>query len=210
MDSAEKREPELHLRVQSDGPADDSAGAAEDGELIQRAQAGNADAFSELVQRHQDRLYNMLYRMSHNHADAADWTQAAFLKAWQALDRFDGRAGFYTWLYRIATNLAITEFRTRRRRGTSTTDFPAGGEPASEHAGPAERVELREMHDRAARALAELPDEYRAAVVLKDVEGLDYATIAEILEVPVGTVRSRIHRGRTLLQQTLHDKDLPA
>lgn len=207
MDSAEKREPELHLRVQPDGPADDSATATEDAELIERAQTGSSDAFGELVQRHQDRLYNMLYRMSHNHADAADWTQAAFLKAFQALDRFDGRAGFYTWLYRIATNLAITEFRTRRRRATTSTEFAPGTEPVAPSDGPNERVELREMHERTARALADLPEDYRAAVVLKDIEGLDYAAIADILEVPIGTVRSRIHRGRTLLQQTLLDKD---
>ena len=204
MESAKKRELPLQLHVQPETSGDE-ARDAEDSVLVQRAQNGDSEAFAGLVERYQDRLYNMLYRLSHNHADAADWTQAAFLRAYEALGRFDGRASFYTWLYRIATNLALTEFRTRARRATASTDFGPGNEPSRTTTDPADRMELKEMHERASRALAELPEEYRAAVVLKDIEGLDYAGIAAILEVPVGTVRSRIHRGRTLLQQALQD-----
>lgn len=210
MESAAYREPQPTPRVQRDDRSPDrtaaEGSASAETDLIRRAQRGDADAFGALVERFQDRLYNTMYRMTHHHADALDLTQTALLKAWRALPRFDGRAGFYTWLFRIAMNLATSRYRSRGRRTTvslsetgpgALRDAPGAGE------GPADAMLRAESEQRLARALGELGEEYRAAVVLKDVEDLDYATIAKILDVPIGTVRSRIHRGRALLRDLL-------
>lgn len=182
---------------------------ANDSDLAARAKSGDSTAFEELVARYQHRIYNVCYRMCHNHADALDLTQTAFLKAYEALPRFQIQARFYTWLFRIAVNTTLSHRRNQRRRPTLSLSggddedrmyeppAPANG---SDPAGDAERDELhRELEE----ALQRLDDEFRAPVVLRDVEGLDYAAIAEILEVPVGTVKSRIFRGRTMLREML-------
>ena len=177
-----------------------------DGELVRQAQRGAAEAFAELVARYQDRVYNTCYRLCHNHDDALDLTQTTFVKALENLPRFEARAEFYTWLFRIATNLALSERRSRRRRPSVPLDNPDSHgrlhEPSERH-NVAERIEQKEMHQRVEEALERLEPEFRVAVVLKDIEGLDYATIATILEVPLGTVKSRIHRGRLMLREML-------
>ncbi len=181
-----------------------------DAELVDRAQAGASPAFAELVLRYQDRVHNLCYRMCGDHADALDLTQSTFLRALESLHGFERRANFFTWLFRIAVNLAISRRRQRRRRKTASLDGDGaeGGRPADalpdrESIDPAAALERRELHERLAGALAEMDEDFRAAVVLRDVEGLDYATIAEILDVPTGTVKSRIARGRTLLREAL-------
>jgi RNA polymerase sigma-70 factor (ECF subfamily) len=149
--------------------------------------------------------------MCRNHADALDLTQATFMRALEALGQFERRANFYTWLFRIAMNLTISSRRTAARRAIRPLDSageqrpagPPGREPVASH--PAEQHELQE---RVARALARLDEDFRAAVVLKDIEELDYAQIAEILGVPIGTVKSRIHRGRLVLRDLLRDERL--
>ncbi len=187
-----------------------------DAELVQRAQRGAPAAFAELVTRYQDRVYNTCYRMCHNDADALDLTQTTFLKALEALPRFQRRANFFTWLYRIAVNLTLTQRRTKSRRALQSLDRGLDEEHdpptpvASERDCDVSRAaEQRELHERVESALAELEDEFRAAVVLKDIENLDYACIAEILGVPVGTVKSRIHRGRLMLRGLLRDERKP-
>ncbi len=183
-----------------------------DSELVQRAQAGAPAAFAELVSRYQDRIYNTCYRMCHNDADALDLTQTTFMRALEHLDRFRRDANFYTWIYRIAVNLTLSARRARTRRGThslgANNDGWQGYEPPDQapHVGAA--VERDEVRSRVEAALAALDDEFRAPVVLKDIEGLDYASIADILEVPLGTVKSRIHRGRLLLRDLLAEKDV--
>ena len=178
-------------------------------ELVRRAQAGDADAFAALVARYQDRIYNTCYRMCRNDADALDLTQTAFLKALQALPRFDARARFYTWLYRIAVNLTMTLLRQRRRRRTGSLDGGPRDEAKLERAAPSEAtavegaLEAAERRARVELALSALDEEFRIAVVLKDVEDMDYATIGEILGVPIGTVKSRIYRGRMMLRERL-------
>lgn len=180
-----------------------------DAELVRRAQSGVPAAFAVLVSRYQDRVYNTCYRMCHNHADALDLTQTTFLKALEALPRFEQRANFFTWLFRIAVNLTMTHRRTSGRRRTGSLDAGAEEtgrrEPAAHGADTdaAATVEQEELHARVAWALAQLDDEFRAAVVLKDIEDMDYAAIAEVLGVPIGTVKSRIHRGRMLLRELL-------
>ncbi len=181
----------------------------DDAELVQRAQRGGAEAFAELVSRHQDRVYNTCYRLCHDHATALDLTQTTFLKALEALPRFEARSSFYTWLFRIAVNAAFSERRARRRRQTVSLDDPDASGRGRESAAPPERhdaartAERKEMYQQVEAALDRLEPEFRVAVVLKDIENMDYATIAEILEVPVGTVKSRIHRGRLMLRDLL-------
>ncbi len=181
-----------------------------DADLVRRAQGGVPEAFAELVARYQDRVYNACYRMCHHEADALDYTQAAFVKALENLPRFRGEAGFYTWIFRIAMNQCLSHRRAQRRHPTGSLDAvggdgrraPADRRPASQ----ARTVADGELRQRVAWALGQIDEEYRAAIVLKDIENFDYAEIAEILEVPLGTVKSRIHRGRLLLRDLLRDE----
>jgi len=176
-----------------------------DAELIRQAQAGAVEAFAELVARYQDRLYNVCYRLCHDRAAALDLTQTAFLKALEALPRFGGRARFYTWLYRIAVNLAVSERRRRREILTSweTQDGRVFQPAGLAQVGALRGLEEQERQAQVQAALDELEPEFRAAVVLRDIEGLDYRQIAEILGVPVGTVKSRIFRARSALRRFL-------
>jgi len=180
-----------------------------DAELVQRAQGGDPAAFAGLVSRYQDRVFNTCYRMCHHQADALDLTQAVFLRALEALPRYRSSANFFTWMYRIALNLMLTDRRRHRRRRTLPLDASGRhtpAEPAAHEPDGSEVVRRQETAARVQWALDQLDDEFRAAVVLKDIENLNYATIAEILGVPVGTVKSRIHRGRLLLRDLLNEE----
>lgn len=177
--------------------------AVSDTELVRRSQTGDADAFAALVSRYQDRLYNLCWRMCRQDADALDHTQAVFLRALEALPRFEARANFYTWLYRIAVNHVLTAQRTARRRGDVSLEVVGDGFAERTSASPPRVAEEHEDVERVRRALAELPEDYRVVVVLRDIEDMDYATIAEVLELPAGTVKSRIHRARQLLAERL-------
>lgn len=187
--------------------------ADSDDQLVLAAQAGDGAAFAQLVERYQDRVYNTCLRMCGNAADALDLTQTAFLRALQALPRFEVRSNFYTWLFRIAVNVVLSQRRRDRARPTLTLHrFEEGNavdEPADQHADvqPEHGAERGEWQQRIAAALAKLEEEFRVAVVLKDIEELDYAEIARILHVPLGTVKSRIHRGRMMLRQLLENQE---
>jgi RNA polymerase sigma-70 factor (ECF subfamily) len=179
-----------------------------DAYLVRRAQHGEPAAFALLVTRYQDRVFRTCYRMCHNHADAADLTQITFLKALEGLKTFESRANFYTWLFRIATNAVISERRRRQRHGVLPLDEDDAGERGRATRSPrepdaADVVDRQEQSERVAAALAQVDEEFRAALVLKEIEELDYATIAEILSIPLGTVKSRIHRGRLMLRELL-------
>lgn len=181
---------------------------APDAVLVRRAQDGDTDALSTLVTRYQDRIYNACYRMCNHEADAMDLTQTAFLRAFQAIQRFEARSSFFTWVFRIAVNLTMSHRRQRSRRASISLDQPDGEAtwialPDKQAADAALDVERHELCQRLQAALARLDDDFRIAVVLKDIEDMDYATIAEIVDVPVGTVKSRIHRGRTMLRKLL-------
>lgn len=169
--------------------------------LVDRARQGDADAFGLLVRAYQHRLVNFAGAMLGNAADAEDVAQEAFLRAWRSIGGFRGGSSFKTWLYQIAANAARTS-RTRRRgrpeepRGDAAATPEAFGQPRA-----ADDVEAAVVdRDRLDRALQALPEEWRAAVVLRDVEGLEYAEIARALQVPIGTVESRIFRGRARLR----------
>jgi RNA polymerase sigma-70 factor (ECF subfamily) len=180
----------------------------DDATLVPRARRGDPDAFAELMARYQDRVYNTCYRLCGDEADALDLTQATFLRALESLSRFEARASFYTWLFRIAVNLALSARRQRRRRPTVPLADPDDSRLARQdrRSDPAQEIDVRETYAQVQAALERLEPEFRAAVVLKDIEDLDYATIAEILEVPIGTVKSRIYRGRTMLRALLLDE----
>lgn len=185
----------------------------EDVRLIDRINAGETDAYAVLVRKYQDRVFNTCWRISGHLEDARDLTQDAFLKAFERLKDFRQQSGFYTWVFRIAVNLALTHRRTAARRRTVSLDdaFGATGTQAESLAhrvagsgdDPARAVGDAEMHAVATKALMALDDDARAVVVLRDIEGFGYDEIAEILEIPRGTVKSRLHRARLALCQAV-------
>ncbi len=178
-----------------------------DDDLIAQCLSGSREAFSELVKRYQNRLYTCVYRILGNPEDSMDVVQEAFLSAFVSLRRFKGRCRFSTWLHRIATNCAINLKRERKAR-YSLEDYSTANEPFDPNDAnqPSYELEQAEVVARVRRALATLEPEERALLIMKDADGLRYSKIASILDVPVGTVRSRLHRARMklsgLLQQT--------
>jgi RNA polymerase sigma-70 factor (ECF subfamily) len=168
---------------------------------------GDSAAYGELVRRYQDRLYNSILRMVGNAEDAQDVVQDAFLHAYQALDGFKGDSLFFTWLYRIAINTAITLKRKHRvtLRLDSGREDGAGVEPvdASEYSQPGHLLEQAELERQIQQALNRLSPEHRAVLIMKDMEGQKYEVMAEVLQVPIGTIRSRLHRARMELRDLL-------
>ncbi|HWB11719.1 MAG TPA: sigma-70 family RNA polymerase sigma factor [Pirellulales bacterium] len=173
----------------------------DDTQLIESALAGNSAAFGELVRKYQDRLYNTMVHLVGSTEDAKDVVQDAFVKAFVKLGSFQRSSAFYTWLYRIAFNTAMS--RQRRRRETRSIDDDCGHDPTDPAAVPAERLEQEELAAQVRRALETLSEEHRTVLVLRDIDGCEYEAIAEILEVPLGTVRSRLHRARLQLRDQL-------
>lgn len=182
----------------------------EDAVLVRQIQAGDVQSFAHLVAKYQDKVFNAAWRVCGNLDDARDVTQEAFLKALESIGSFRGRSGFYTWIFRIAMNLALTHRRKSARAPTLSLDGPDGhgrapalrmGQSASPN--PAARTDSAEIRAHVADALQNLDEDHRAVVVLRDMEGFDYAEIADILEIPRGTVKSRLARGREALRQAL-------
>ena len=184
--------------------------AERDEDLVRRFRAGEPDAFTEIVRRHQQRVYSLCLRMLGEADTAADVAQDTFLTVLRKLESFRGDAAFTTWLHRVAVNACYDELRRKRRRPILHVVSDDGPEhdPGPSFADHADEV-VGTSH--AAAALASIPEEFRVAVVLADVQDLAYDQIAEILEVPVGTVKSRVHRGRLALAAALgiHDRGEP-
>lgn len=170
-------------------------GGREDNALARDAASGDRRALEVLLERHFDLVHAVCRRITGNPDDALDATQEALIAVTRHIARFDGRARFTTWLYRVATNAALDELRRRRRRPVPSESVPDGQRPAFEKG-----VEARLDID---AALADLSPDFRAAVVLRDLCDLEYDEIAEALDVPIGTVRSRIARGRAALADRL-------
>jgi RNA polymerase sigma-70 factor (ECF subfamily) len=171
--------------------------------LARRAAQGDRGALEQLLTAHADHVHAVCRRVLADPEDALDATQEAMIAIARGIATFDGRSRFTTWMYRVATNAALDEARRRQRRPTPVEDVGATAPPAFGSVGGAavdERVSTRLDVDAALRAL---PEEFRAAVVLRDLADLDYAEIAEVLGIPPGTVRSRISRGRALLHTAL-------
>jgi RNA polymerase sigma-70 factor (ECF subfamily) len=185
--------------------------SADDQRLIADCLKGDTAAFGELVRRYQERLYNSVYRLLDNAEDAQDVVQEAFLNAYQSLESFKGDSLFFTWLYRIAVNTAIS--LKRKRRVTMRLEVGRDGEQTIEPVDPSDlsrpehALEQAEEGQRIRQALARLSPEHRAVLVMKDMEGQKYETMAEILQVPIGTIRSRLHRARLELRGLLEKNE---
>ena len=179
-----------------------------DAEAVTRSRNGDQDAFRVLVERYQGRAYRLAARLLGDADLARDAVQEGFLKAYGSLGRFEGRSGFYTWLYRLVFNLCI-DMRRRDRSsrhvewndeiaaGVETADAPPLG------AGPAAELDRLELRTALARAVEELPEDARRTLLLREVDGLSYAEIAAALGIPKGTVMSRLHHARRRVRQLL-------
>ena len=169
--------------------------------LISRARGGDREAFGELVEQYRDNVYRLAYRMCGNAYDADEAAQEAFVAAWRALPNFRGDAKFSTWLYRLTTNAAIDVMRREKRHQTVGDGEMI--EVADDADSPQETVERTEQQEAVQKALATLSEEYREVLLLRYMEELDYAEIAEVLQLPSGTVKSRINRAKAALKTAL-------
>jgi len=179
---------------------------SDDAQLIDRTLSGQSAAFGQLVLKYQDRLYNTVFHVVGHAEDARDVVQEALVQAFLKLDTFHRDSAFFTWLYRIAFNVAVTH-RRRRRPAASFDQIrqTAGLEPVDSGDGPTDRLEREDRCRQVRQALDQLSEEHRMILVLREIDGCCYETIAEILDLPVGTVRSRLHRARMQLREQLKD-----
>jgi RNA polymerase sigma-70 factor (ECF subfamily) len=209
------------LNPSSNGPTPQFSPADADAELLRKVRAGDRSAFGSLVLLYQDRLYTAVVRMVGDREEARELTQETFVRALTKMDGFRGDSGAYTWLFRIAMNLSISRLRKVKRQRTFTlSDSPApraaasgGGEDQAQglldriaDSGvptPADRVEHRERDEQVLAALGRVDPEYRALLVLRDIDGLDYQQMADLLGVPLGTLKSRLFRARKALADEL-------
>ena len=183
-------------------------------DLVRRCQAGDTEAFDELVTRYRTRVFGMIYNMVHSEQDAWDLAQDSFLKAWKSITRFRGRSSFYTWIYRIVMNVTIDWLRKKHVKGAGTEFDDAiqlrEVDPASQtvpktEALPYETMERGEIRTRIGKAIAQLSPEQRAVILMKEIEGMQYHEIAEALGCSIGTVMSRLFYARKKLQNLLRD-----
>ncbi len=175
--------------------------AAQDARLLARVLDGDHDAFNQIMRNHEDRVFSVCLRIMGSRDLALDAVQETFLTAFRKADQFKGNSALGTWIYRIAVNTCYDQLRKQKRRAA---------DPIPEHLDPVDHTAEDAMDSAALRpelqrALAELPDEFRSAVVLADIEGLGLSQVAEIVGVPVGTVKSRVFRGRRLLADMLRE-----
>jgi len=181
-----------------------------DAELVRQARQGDRNAFQELVERYQRKVYAMLLGMLHDHETAWEASQETFIKALRSLEHFKGEASFYTWLYRIAVNVAIDLQRREGRRplvGVADETIEAQETVREElrRTDPFRAVRNRELGERVRAAIEQLTPEHRAAILLREVEGLSYQEISRVMGVAKGTVMSRLHYARKKLQALLED-----
>jgi RNA polymerase sigma-70 factor (ECF subfamily) len=184
---------------------------ASDAHLIWRVRSGEREVYGQLVLRYQDRLYNVCRRVCGSEEDARDVVQDAFLKAFQGIGGFREGSSFFTWLYRIAMNMALSQRRRARIRLAAPLDESHNGQMNRTADGRMRNTDLsdsvgtekNEDHQRVADALSRLDEHQRAVVVLRDMDGLSYDEIGEILELTAGTVKSRLHRARQALRDLL-------
>lgn len=196
------------------GMVSSRGGAMEtDAEMVEAVQAGDATAYRGLVEKYQGRIYAVMYGMVRNREDARDLTQEAFVKAYRNLHGFRADSRFYTWLYRIAMNLAIDFVRRRGRAPVSAgaeedvtlRDASRGIEDADRIDGPRRELERKRLYGAIMDAVDELPENQKQVILLREVEGLSYKEIAEVLDIAEGTVMSRLFYARKKLQARLAD-----
>ena len=177
----------------------------EESRLIQRASGGDPAAFNELLGAHERRMYAVALRMCGNPEDAQDCLQETMLRVWRAISGFKGQSSFSTWVYRITMNTCLDELRKRKNRPNTSLDglVDAGWSPADEDDTPEKHAVRREARKSLEGFIQELPEDMRAAVVLRDIQGYAYDEIADILGTNVGTIKSRISRGREKLREKI-------
>lgn len=204
LDKFSDRRAEVSSRTMPDGTVSDH-------ELIERTRNGDDEAFAAIVGRYRNPITNYLYRFLNDYEEAVDLAQETFVRVYYAIDRYHTGFAFSTYIYRIATNLAISELRKRKRRrifsltglfqgeGDEATEF----QPADERPLPDADIVDSERDRVIAKAIATLPEKYRVPIILRDIEGCTYEEIANILELGLGTTKSRISRARGLLKEKL-------
>jgi RNA polymerase sigma-70 factor, ECF subfamily len=186
------------------------APAASEAALIDRARAGDRSAFEELVRRHADRLYAVVRRFVSSADEAEEVTQEAFLRAWRGIDRFEGRARFFTWLYRIGINEAKRRAERQPRVPVLSLDDEPVPEAPDWSEAPEARLGQRELLSALEAAVRALPSEYRAPLVLRDIEGLSTREAAEVMGLGEAAFKSRLHRARLAVRRALDDYFLEA
>jgi RNA polymerase sigma-70 factor, ECF subfamily len=189
------------------------AGSVSDLDLVARAQRGDTGAFNQLITQYRQRCFAMIYNMVRNEEDAWDLAQDGFVKAWKSLANFRGQSAFYTWLYRIMTNVSLDWLRKKHVQGAREFDDtiglrsiePSASTAPKESLQPSERIADAEIRQRIDAAMAKLSPEHRAVAVLREVEGMDYQEIADAIGCSIGTVMSRLFYARKKLQSLLQD-----
>jgi RNA polymerase sigma-70 factor (ECF subfamily) len=179
--------------------------------LVKQCQRGDADAMGRLIIKYQDRLYNTILKICGNPDDAAELTQETFVKVLESIGSFRGESSFYTWLFRVGVNLALNFCGRRLRLGMRSLDASSGQQesslasslPDTREIDPAKVAQNQELVGHVLAALEKLDDNQRAIVVLRDIEGQNYEQIAQILQIEIGTVKSRLSRARTALRELL-------
>lgn len=180
--------------------------------LVERSRKGDMQAFGLLVAKYQDRIFNLILRLCGNPSDAEELAQETFLKALSSIAQFRSQSRFYTWLFRIAANLAISHRRRGGRIRFHSIDAPQDDDKAfgalpqladARDPGPAAQAAAAEAQHRALAALEEMDEQFRLVVVLRDIEDMDYSQISEVLDLPLGTIKSRLHRARLILKEKL-------
>ena len=182
----------------------------DDAALVERVRGGDMAAFEPLVEKYRQRVYRLTFNVLRNQEDAWDAAQEAFIKAYRALPTFRGDSAFYTWLYRIGINTAKNYLVAMGRRAPTTTEFNSDeaeafeeGEQLRDLNTPENEMMSRQVAETVNRTLEELPEELRTAISLREIEGLSYEDIAEAMNCPIGTVRSRIFRAREAIAAEL-------
>lgn len=174
-------------------------------ELIARLQKRDEAAFEELIRQYEKKVYTLCFRMCGNSEDAEEAAQDAFLALWRGIDRFRQESSLSTWIYRLATNACIDTLRRRKKQSGSVSldDEELFVDAVDTSPQPQETVEHREAQKLLQKGLSALPEEYRKVLILREIEGLSYTEIAESASIELGTVKSRISRGRSLLRNFL-------
>lgn len=173
--------------------------------LVERASGGDPAAFNRLMEMHERRMYAVALRMCGNREDAQDCLQESMLRVYRAIGSFKGQSAFSTWVYRITMNTCLDELRRKKNKQSTSLDslVDTGWSPRDESMGPEKQAIAHEMQNSLHTAIRDLPEDMRSAVVLRDIHGLSYDEIAQMLEINVGTIKSRISRGREKLREKL-------
>lgn len=182
-----------------------------DVEIVRQVQAGDVAAFDRLILKYRERVFGIIYNMTSNREDAADLTQDAFIKAFQSIHRFGGQSSFFTWLYRIAVNSTLSHLRKARIRSFFSLERVDADEPVSkeiiealtDRTGAERDSYVRELQEKLNDAMQKLSIKHRTVVTLFEIDGLGHQEIAEVMDCSIGTVRSRLHYAKQLLQAEL-------